>query len=150
MVILEGHIKRFVGLSTDARPRPGVQLDESDLQLPVGSSLLLLNRIDRTSAIERWDGNEWLPTGEGVVTVDGQQIVLLELAAIRELLEQLVEQVVPVIVDRKARVVPMAVHVRDPVFRRQGVEQLAISGRGKAIGVGEEDALRHGRHCRTD
>jgi len=67
-----------------------------------------------------------------------------------ELLEQLVEQVVPVIVDRKARVVPMAVHVRDPEFRRQSVEQLAIGGRGKAIGVGEEDALRHGRHCRTD
>lgn len=90
MVILEGHIKRFVGLSTDERPRPGNQLDGSSLQLPVGSSLLLLNRIDRTSVIERWDGKDWLPTGDGDVRVVGQQAVLLELAAIRELLEQLV------------------------------------------------------------
>ena len=90
MVILEGQIKRFIGLSTDERPRPGVQLDGSDLDLPVGSSLLLLNRIERTSVIERWDGHDWLPTGAQDRTTAGQQAMLLELATIRELLKKLV------------------------------------------------------------
>jgi integrase len=40
--------------------------------------------------------------------------------------------------------------MRHLILGRQRREQFAVGARGKAIGVGEEDALRHGRHCRTD
>ena len=60
-----------------------------------------------------------------------------------ELLEQLVEQVVPVIVHRETRIMSVPIHVRDPVFRRKGLEQLAIGRRGEAVGMSEKDRLRH-------
>lgn len=57
-VRLEGTTRRFTGLSTDMRPRPGVQADGATLtatDIPVGSSLLLTD----TWEIERWDGERW-------------------------------------------------------------------------------------------
>jgi len=43
-----------------------------------------------------------------------------------QLLDELIEQIVPVVIHRETRVVPMTIHVGDLIFRRQSVEQLAI------------------------
>ncbi|MNP13730.1 hypothetical protein D3C76_1060230 [compost metagenome] len=60
-----------------------------------------------------------------------------------EMVQQFVHQVFPVGIHREARVVPVHLQVAYPVLRLQGVEQLAVGGRGETVGVGEEDRLRH-------
>src|SRR5690606_20131370 len=58
------------------------------------------------------------------------------LGALLQVQDQLVHQVVPVVVHRKARVVAVLLQVPYPVIRAQGGEQLAVGGRGKTVGVG--------------
>ncbi|MOA69927.1 hypothetical protein D3C78_1984260 [compost metagenome] len=57
--------------------------------------------------------------------------------------DQLVDQILPVVIHRKARVMTVLLQVLHPVVRCQRGEQLAVGGRGEAIGVGEEHGLRH-------
>ncbi|MNE52590.1 hypothetical protein D3C80_1472690 [compost metagenome] len=63
---------------------------------------------------------------------------------LRQMVQQLIDQVLPVFIHREARVVGMLGQVADLVVRCQGGEQLAVGGRRETIGVGEEDVLRHG------
>ena len=60
-----------------------------------------------------------------------------------EVMDQFIDQVVPVVVRRKTRVMGMLLQMRDPILRRQRREQLAIGPRGETVGVGEKDRLRH-------
>lgn len=56
-VRLEGSIKRFVGLSSDAKPRPyrlGGDMAEGEL-LPAGSVFY----EEDTGKTARWDGSDW-------------------------------------------------------------------------------------------
>ena len=77
-VKLETNIKRFIGLSTDAKPLPIVDSD-----LPVGSSFL----ENDTGTIYRWDGQMWLcpPAADQQLAV--LQIILVEITQLRELVE---------------------------------------------------------------
>ena len=62
-VKLESSIKRFIGLSTDDKPRPGVMVDGVIMDaMPAGSSFLESD----TGRIYRWDGASWThPLNEG-------------------------------------------------------------------------------------
>ncbi|MCY1530614.1 hypothetical protein D9M68_658080 [compost metagenome] len=66
------------------------------------------------------------------------------LAALLEVVQQLVDQVAPVVIHREARVVAVLRQMQHRVIRCQGGEQLAVGGRGKPIGMGEEHGLSHG------
>lgn len=82
-VTLEGSIKRFIGLSTDEKPRPGsfladgTELTESDI--PAGSSFLASD----TGAVYRWNGIDWLAADSAEV---------LELRALRGAIADLVAE----------------------------------------------------------
>lgn len=60
MVRLEGTIRRFIGRSTDRKPRPGVQQPDlgtiSHDELLPGSSFLESD----TARVYRWSGSEWI------------------------------------------------------------------------------------------
>jgi len=58
-------------------------------------------------------------------------------------MNQLIDEVVPVVIRRETRVMGMLLQMRDPVLGRQRREQLAVGARGKPVGVGEKDWLRH-------
>ncbi|GBH11005.1 hypothetical protein KPSA1_04435 [Pseudomonas syringae pv. actinidiae] len=60
-----------------------------------------------------------------------------------QVMNQLIHQVQPVVIRRKAWVVSMLLKVRHLIFRRQRAEQLAVRGGREAIGVSEEHRLRH-------
>ncbi|MNP38826.1 hypothetical protein D3C76_1323680 [compost metagenome] len=60
-------------------------------------------------------------------------------------MNQLIHQVLPIVIDWKTRVVGMLRQVKDLIIRRQRGEELAIGPGRKAVGMGEEDLLRHGR-----
>ena len=72
MFRLEGHIKRFVGLSTDQKPSVGTQSDGATLttaDLPPGSSFLETD----TGRIYRFSGVDWShyePLDEQTATLD--------------------------------------------------------------------------------
>lgn len=78
------------------------------------------------------------------------------LVLLRQVVQQFIDQALPVVIHRKAWIVPMLGQVLHLVVRRQGSEQLAVRGRGETVGMGEEDLLRHGAwsgrrmmaHCR--
>lgn len=75
-VRLEGTTKRFIGLSTDAKPYVGAQLDGSMIastDLPAGSSFFETD----TWRIARFDGLEWQHERTGIDT-DGLLLQLLE------------------------------------------------------------------------
>ena len=84
MVRLEGTIKRYIGVSTDTKPRPGIQDGDGNLlttvDVPAGSSFMESN----TGRIYRWSGSEWTYSAG----VDGQAMVLeailVELTQIRQ------------------------------------------------------------------
>lgn len=65
-VRLEGTIKRFIGSSTDEKPRPSAQYGNDgqpnvDRDLPPGSSFLEAD----TGLIYRWNGLEWVAPAPG-------------------------------------------------------------------------------------
>jgi hypothetical protein len=60
-----------------------------------------------------------------------------------QMVDQFVDQVVPVVVRRETRIMGMLLQMRNPVLGRQRREQLAIGARRKPVGVGEKDRLRH-------
>ncbi len=60
-----------------------------------------------------------------------------------QMVDQLVDEVVPVVVCWKTRVMGMLFQMRNPVLGRQRRKQLAVGARREAVGVGEEDRLRH-------
>ena len=60
-----------------------------------------------------------------------------------QMVDQLVDQVVPVVIRRETRVMGMLLQMGDLILRRQRREQLAVGPRGKPIGVGEKYLLRH-------
>ena len=79
---LEGTIRRFIGASTDAKPKPGSFFDGRTLEaadVTAGSSFLETD----TGRIYRWDGESWAyPTSGGTSidsppTADGMMIALL-------------------------------------------------------------------------
>lgn len=59
-VTLEGSIKRYIGLSSDAKPEIGDrEVDGEELtraNLPAGSSFLEAD----TGVVYRWNGSEWI------------------------------------------------------------------------------------------
>lgn len=86
MFRLEGTIKRFIGLSTDKKPRPGhvgedgIALSSGDV--PAGSSFLETD----TGRICRFDGLDWVlhvPLDEQAATLDA---ILKQSAATHRLL----------------------------------------------------------------
>ena len=89
---LEGSIRRWVGQSTDVKPKPGVQADGStvaDTDLPAGSSFLETD----TGRIYRWDGAfSWqlaLPNPDEQLYV--LEAILIELSQLRQLYEAQIE-----------------------------------------------------------
>lgn len=84
-VLLEGAIKRFIGLSTDDKPGLGYYPDGSIVtgnDLPAGSSFLETD----TGLIYRWDGREWTVHIAESETAQYLQAILFELASIKEVL----------------------------------------------------------------
>lgn len=89
MVKLEGSIRRYIGLSSDTKPVPGMQNADntlvSDTDIPAGSSFFESD----TGRIARWNGAAWLlppPASDGdVLRLDA---VLDELLRIRRVLEE--------------------------------------------------------------
>lgn len=86
MVRLETTIKRYIGLSTEAKPRPGITLDDgteiSDKDLPAGSSFF----EEDTGLVSRWTGIVWTegfpePRNEELQV---QLAILAEIRAVRE------------------------------------------------------------------
>ncbi|MNR34629.1 hypothetical protein D3C85_1524180 [compost metagenome] len=65
-----------------------------------------------------------------------------------QVMDQFVDQVLPVVIDRKTRIVGVLGQVGHLIVGGQRSKELAVSGRGEAIGMGEEDLLRHGRQSR--
>jgi len=88
-VRLEGTIRRYLGLSTDTKPKVGEQFDGAEVtarELPAGSSFLETD----TGRILRWDGEAWTyPSAGAEVTEDYQAALLAEALKQTELLEQL-------------------------------------------------------------
>ena len=93
-VRLEGSIHRYVGLSTDAKPRPFAGGDANSAPLagdmgegqtlPAGSSFLETD----TGLIYRWDGvSEWSATPPADDNGQLLAAILAELTAIREMVE---------------------------------------------------------------
>src|SRR3990167_4570310 len=93
-VRLEGSIHRYVGLSTDAKPRPFAGGDANSAPLagdmgegqtlPAGSSFLETD----TGLIYRWDGvSEWTAVTPVDATGPMLAAILAELTAIREMVE---------------------------------------------------------------
>ena len=87
-VRLETKIHRYIGLSGDQKPEPGLP-DPADLtrvltgaDVPVGSTFLEADTED----LYRWDGREWTATDNRTVR---------ELKEIKGLLATLVEQGTP-------------------------------------------------------
>ncbi|MNG10809.1 hypothetical protein D3C84_943010 [compost metagenome] len=78
-------------------------------------------------------------TTEGVAHAPDRFGLLLQV------MYQLIDQVLPVVIDREARVMAVLWQVEHPVVRCKRGKQLAIGRRRKAVGMGEEDLLRHGR-----
>ncbi|MCY1445617.1 hypothetical protein D9M71_621420 [compost metagenome] len=66
------------------------------------------------------------------------------LVLLRQVVQQFIDQALPVFVHRKARIVAVLGQVLHLVVRCQGGKQLAVGGRGETVGMGEEDLLRHG------
>ena len=60
-----------------------------------------------------------------------------------QMVDQLVDEVVPVVICRETRVMGMLLQMRNPILGRQRREQFAIGARGEPVGVGEKDWLRH-------
>ena len=91
-VTLEGSIKRYIGLSTDAKPRPFTGAAENSVlgdmpageTLPAGSSFLETD----TGLIYRWDGvSAWTAVIPQDETGQLLAAILVELTAIREVVE---------------------------------------------------------------
>jgi hypothetical protein len=93
-VTLEGSIKRYIGLSTDAKPRPFFGGDENAAPLsghmgegetlPAGSSFLETD----TGLIYRWDGvSAWAAVIPADETGQLLAAILVEITAIREMVE---------------------------------------------------------------
>lgn len=86
-VKFESSIKRLLGLSTDTKPKVGVQFDGVEItakDLPVGSSFL----EEDTGHIWRWNGLEWTHPKD-VVSTD-LEIVLAEVRDVKQLLESFI------------------------------------------------------------
>lgn len=66
------------------------------------------------------------------------------LLLLRQVVQQFIDQALPIVIHRKARVMAVLSQVPDLIVRRQRGEQLAVGGRGKTVGMGEKDLLRHG------
>ena len=87
-VILEGPIRRYIGLSTDIKPVVGeLSPDNSTViaasDLPAGSSFLESD----TGRVARWNGAAWLvPPVDGSL-LEAQGDIVNELMRIRRLLE---------------------------------------------------------------
>lgn len=88
-VRLEGTVRRYIGLSTDEKPVPGVQIDGTTIaetDFPAGSSFLESD----TGSIYRWDadprgGHWWLPEpGSATAASADEQLYLLQ-AILREI-----------------------------------------------------------------
>jgi len=83
-VVLETTIHRYIGLSTDAKPRShraGSTTDAAET-IPAGSSFLESD----TGRIFRWSGEEWLCPDADTEGVQLLRAVRYELAEIRKLL----------------------------------------------------------------
>lgn len=82
-VRLEATIKRYIGHSTDTRPRPGVsQPDGTTLKiadLPPGSSFL----EEDTGRVFRWDGTFWAAAPVDETQVELLAAILREFRALR-------------------------------------------------------------------
>ena len=83
---LESSIKRYIGLSTEQKPRPGITLDDgseiSAKDLPAGSSFF----EEDTGLVSRWTGSIWTaafpePRSEELQV---QLAILAEIRAVRE------------------------------------------------------------------
>lgn len=84
-VRLETKINRYIGLSTDTKPYPGLSMGGRELtaaDVPVGSSFLEAD----TNEVWHWNGREWLV---------GDDRTVRELKEIKSLLATLVEQGTP-------------------------------------------------------
>ncbi|MCY1431367.1 hypothetical protein D9M71_473330 [compost metagenome] len=66
------------------------------------------------------------------------------LVLLRQVMQQFIDQALPVFVHGKARVMRVLGQVLHLIVRRQRCKQLAVGGRWETVGMGEEDLLRHG------
>ena len=78
MVTLEGSIQRYIGLSTDEKPR-----STATEPVPAGSSFFETD----TWRIARWDGTDWRYERDDVSLVTALQDIKAVLVQQRELLE---------------------------------------------------------------
>ena len=88
---LEASVKRYIGLSTDAKPTVGTSYDGTvitDNDLPAGSTFLEEDVFlaDGTQRIARWNGKKWtypLLAEAANPVADAFAVLRLELAALR-------------------------------------------------------------------
>ena len=90
-VLLEGSIKRFIGLSTDPKPRPYTGRDADQVPgdmtsgetLPAGSTFLEAD----TGFIYRWDSESWQAAIPDDANGPLLAAILTEIRALREMVE---------------------------------------------------------------
>ena len=82
---LEATIKRYIGDSSETKPRPGILLEDGTTltvaDLPVGSSFL----EEDTGLVSRWMGLRWsVPSSEPKEELEALNQILAEMRAQRE------------------------------------------------------------------
>ena len=82
---LEATIRRYIGDSSETKPRPGILLDDgttiAEADLPPGSSFL----EEDTGLVSRWTGLRWsVPVAESTEELEVLNQILAELRASRE------------------------------------------------------------------
>ena len=88
-VFLEAATRRYIGLSTDIKPRPyeqGGNMLDGEI-LPSGSSFLESNPVTREIKIYHWTGEDWvlhIPENEQTQLLAG---ILVEITRLRESFE---------------------------------------------------------------
>lgn len=85
--ILESGTRRFIGSVGDTRPTVGTAADgtvTTDNDLPVGSSLMEIDAVNRKMTIYRWTGIAWLRADPAHPLVEYMQEILFELASIKD------------------------------------------------------------------
>lgn len=84
----ESTIKRFIGEVGDTKPALGRQADGSDIEandLPIGSSLMEIDRVNRRLTIYRWTGKDWITSAGEAELTSILESIYLELVEIKEL-----------------------------------------------------------------
>ena len=89
---LEGQIRRWIGDSTERKPRPG--LEQADGTTPSAADMLPGSSFleSDTGVVWRWDGDDWRQPEPDVALLLAVQEQTVQLVAVRRGLERVLEE----------------------------------------------------------